>query len=69
MIDESLLNLRAVEKRSPDEDGGWMVELACGHTVWFAIDPPSGHTYCGVCLSELVDQIHELKAKQRLEDG
>ena len=64
MIDESLLYRRAVEKCSPDEDGGWLVGLACGHTVWFAVEPPT-HTYCGACLSELVDQIREVKAKQR----
>ena len=62
-IDESLVQQRLVQKVSPDQDGGWTVDLACGHSIWCAV-PPDVVSYCGICAQKLIRQIRELCAQQ-----
>jgi hypothetical protein len=65
-IDESLMRRRAVLRALPDPEGGagWIVELACGHTVWCAVRPMN-FTHCGECLVQLAEQARALRDAQK----
>jgi hypothetical protein len=47
----------------PDAKGGWLVELGCGHTVWYPRAPGKALS-CGICAQRLVRQIHQMCAEQ-----
>lgn len=67
MIDETLMQPRRVLRATPSADGlGYEVDLACGHTIWIAVQP-HGEIVCGMCLNLLVEQARELQAQQRIE--
>ena len=64
-IDETLVKPRKVLRARPGDDGlGYLVDLDCGHTIWFAVKPPD-ETYCGACLNLLVNQARMIQAEQR----
>ena len=63
-FDETLLAPRKVLRLVPDEDGGYLVDLACGHQIWIVPSPPN-ELYCGHCLNILIHQIREIQAQQR----
>ena len=65
MIDETLLEARTVLRIEGCYDGmGYDVDLSCGHSVWFAVEPPR-QTQCGLCLDKLITQAREVQARQR----
>ena len=65
-LDETLLAPRKVLRTVPCEDGGWLVDLACGHQIWMAVRPAT-ELECGACLQMLVDQIRRVQMRQRLD--
>ena len=64
-LDETLLAPRKVLRTVPCEDGGWLVDLACGHQIWIPLAP--SQIECGQCLQKLVDQIRGIQSRQRLD--
>lgn len=46
------------------EGNGFIVELSCGHIVWFAVEQKPGDlAYCGVCLDEVRKAMFPAMAK------
>jgi hypothetical protein len=57
-----------IEKYRPDTDGlGFIVTLACGHEVWWAIEPAGfpGPVLCTQCFEAWVAAEKEKGAQQR----
>ena len=66
-LDETLLAPRKVLRTVPCEDGGWLVDLACGHQIWMAVRP-NAESHCGQCCQTLIDQIRRIQMQQRLDE-
>jgi hypothetical protein len=63
-LDETLLKRRRVARWEPDDSGiGYYVQLECGHSLWFPIEPPDA-AHCGLCLEKLVRQIRDVQLHQ-----
>lgn len=65
-IDDTLLYPRHIKRWEPDDEGlGYVCDLDCGHSVWTALEP-SIAIHCGLCLQQLITQIREVQAAQRI---
>jgi hypothetical protein len=67
MIDDTLLRARHV-LRALESDGGYDVHLECGHRIWMAV-APAVEVQCGACLNKLIDQVRNVQAHQKMEEG
>lgn len=67
-LDQSLLLPRRVRRSTADDAGiGYILELSCKHTIWSGRHVMPGELIrCGTCLNNLVIQIRELQAEQKV---
>jgi hypothetical protein len=42
---------------------GWDVTFSCGHTVWWAVEPPREYEICAECLDEFATELRELQKR------
>ena len=67
VLKPSLLEPRRVWRVIEADDGGFLLDLACGHLVWMEQRPVLGQTCCGHCLNALVVEIRKIQRRQRME--